>query len=453
MLGGEFHDGRQTIVYGDMFIYNINKQEWILIKAPGAPPPRCGHQAVATTHHGGELWVFGGEFTSPSESQFYHYRDLWVFRFTDKKWEKITTPNGPSSRSGHRMVHVKKQLIVFGGFHDNLRHDYKYFNDVHIFDLETYTWQKIEPTGVAPAPRSGCILLPTPDNKIVVYGGYSKEKVKKNIDRGCIHDDMFLLTQADKNDVTKYKWINVKQTGIRINPRCGVSAALVQPNQAFVFGGVYDDDDDDEDLHGTFYNDLFALDLEKLCWRIVTLTKKKEVTVAGGPEGRRRRRKQKEESGEEAEQSNDSDKEVVEDLSSSMQSTVIVDDDGIFTVTIGSVESSTASSSFLQPNSAVTNDTTTFFPLPRINAGMAVKHNILYLYGGMMEEGDRQYTFSDFYNLDCRKLDEWKTLIADDLSSQTWFESSENSEEDENEDNSEQEESDDDEPVNVNDKN
>ncbi|KMQ83822.1 kelch domain-containing protein 4-like protein, partial [Lasius niger] len=79
-----------TIVYGDMFFYNINKQGWTLIKAPGAPPPRCGHQAVATANRNGELWVFGGEFISPSESQFYHYRDLWVFRFAEKKWEKIT---------------------------------------------------------------------------------------------------------------------------------------------------------------------------------------------------------------------------------------------------------------------------------------------------------------------------------------------------------------------------
>lgn len=188
--------------------------------------------------------------------------------------------------------------------------------------------------GVAPTPRSGCILLPTLDNKIVLYGGYSKEKVKKNIDRGCIHDDMFLLTQADKNDVTKYKWVSVKQTGIRMSPRCGTSATLIQPaaNQALVFGGVYDDnDDDEEDLHGTFYNDLFMLDLEKLHWRIVT--GKRETTATSGTEGRRRRRKkQREESGEEAEQSHDSDEEVIEDVSNSIQSTVIVDDDGIFTV-------------------------------------------------------------------------------------------------------------------------
>lgn len=53
---------------------------------------------------------------------------------------------GPSSRSGHRMVCVKKQLIVFGGFHDNVR-DYKYFSDVYAFNLENYTWKRLEPAG------------------------------------------------------------------------------------------------------------------------------------------------------------------------------------------------------------------------------------------------------------------------------------------------------------------
>jgi len=55
--------------------------------------------------------------------------------------------NGPSARSGHRMINIKKQLFLFGGFHDNLRNDYTYFNDIYVFDLETYTWQKIEATG------------------------------------------------------------------------------------------------------------------------------------------------------------------------------------------------------------------------------------------------------------------------------------------------------------------
>ncbi|XP_029664882.1 kelch domain-containing protein 4 [Formica exsecta] len=407
MLGGEFYDGRQTIVYSDMFSYNINKREWTLIKAPGAPPPRCGHQTVATTANGtGELWVFGGEFTSPSESQFYHYRDLWVFRFAEKKWEKITAANCPSARSGHRMLHIKKQLIVFGGFYDNLRHDYKYFNDVHIFDLETYMWRKIEPTGIAPAPRSGCIFLPTVDNKLVVYGGYSKEKIKKEMDRGCIHADMFLLSQTDRNDLTKYKWICIKQTGIRVTPRCGASATLIQhANQAFVFGGVYDnddddddDDDDDENLCETFYNDLLALDLETLHWRAVTLTEKKATTLTDDTKGRRRKKKE-EEVDEESEQSNDFEQEVPKESPNSIQPTVTVDNDGIFTMVIGST--APTSSSFLhQSSSAVANDRREkCFPSPRMNAGMVMKHNVLYLYGGLVEEDDRQYTLCDFYSL------------------------------------------------------
>ncbi|XP_050448793.1 kelch domain-containing protein 4-like isoform X3 [Cataglyphis hispanica] len=447
MLGGEFHDGRQTFVYGDMFSYNINKQEWTLIKAPGAPPPRCGHQTVATTANGtGELWVFGGEFTSPSESQFYHYRDLWVFRFAEKKWEKITAANCPSARSGHRMIYVKKQLIVFGGFYDNLRHDYKYFNDVHIFNLETYTWRKIEPTGIAPAPRSGCIFLPTVDNKLVVYGGYRKEKIKKDMDRGCILADMFLLTQTDKNDSTKYKWICVKQTGIRVTPRCGASATLIQhANQAFMFGGVYDnnndddDDDDDENMCGTFYNDLFALDLENLHWRAVTLTEKKATNITDTDKGRRR--KKKEEVNEELEQSNNFDQEISEKSPNSIQPTITVDDDGIFTMVIGST---VPTSSFLhQSSSAMANDgREQFFPSPRMNVGMVMKHNVLYLYGGLVEKDDRQYTLCDFYSLDCRKLDEWKILRLDDLSSQTWFDSSEDNEDEGNEEDEENEDED-----------
>jgi len=30
-------------------------------------------------------------------------------------------PGGPSGRSGHRMVLSKKQLLVFGGFHESTR--------------------------------------------------------------------------------------------------------------------------------------------------------------------------------------------------------------------------------------------------------------------------------------------------------------------------------------------
>ena len=40
-----------------------------------------------------------------------------------------------------------------------------------------------------------------------------------------------------------------------------------------------------------------------------------------------------------------------------------------------------------------------FQPPPRINAGLAVKRGILYIYGGMFEDGDKQLTLNDFYSL------------------------------------------------------
>lgn len=55
------------------------------------------------------------------------------------------------------MVCVKKQLIVFGGFHDNIQ-DYKYFNDVYVFNLDSRVWTKLEPSGILQYIKIGLII-------------------------------------------------------------------------------------------------------------------------------------------------------------------------------------------------------------------------------------------------------------------------------------------------------
>lgn len=141
----------------------------------------------------GSFQLFGGEHSTPSQMQFYHYKDLWVFRLASRKWDKIETQNGPSPRSGHRMIALKKKLYVFGGFYDTGL-SYKYYNDVWVFSMETYQWQEIKTSGaIKPAPRSAGCMAATPDGKILIWGGYSKTSVKKEIDRGVTHSDMFAL--------------------------------------------------------------------------------------------------------------------------------------------------------------------------------------------------------------------------------------------------------------------
>lgn len=198
IFGGEYFNGQKTTIFNDLYFYNITKNEWKQVNSPAGPTPRSGHQMVAAAMDGGSIWLFGGEYASPSQLQFYHYKDLWVFRMNTKKWEKINSVGAPSARSGHRMILMKKKIFVFGGFHDN-NQSYKYFNDVYSFSLEDYTWQKIEAGGaLQPAPRSGCCMAPTTDGKILIWGGYSRSAVKKEIDRGVVHADMFSLVQDSK---------------------------------------------------------------------------------------------------------------------------------------------------------------------------------------------------------------------------------------------------------------
>ncbi|KAK9687729.1 hypothetical protein QE152_g36047 [Popillia japonica] len=422
LYGGEFDNGQKTFVYNDLFFYNISTSTWTVVKAPAGPPPRCGHQMVATSSNKGELWLFGGEFSSPTQSQFYHYRDLWVYHLANKQWEKINAPNGPSARSGHRMICQKKQLFVFGGFYDNLR-DYKYYNDLHIFDMETYKWHKIEATGSLPSPRSGCCLTPLPDGKILLYGGYSKEKLKKDVDKGHTYTDSFCLT-PDKNDTSglKWKWSQIKIGGLHISPRCSMPMTTAPNNVALCFGGVFDVEDDEETLAGKFFNDTYSLDLEKLVWRSVLPSGKRDKDTKA-----RRRKK---------EEGNDNIEEDVEnpiDLEQSMEQTTI-SDDGVFKVSLGPSQTNQAVGSSQGDTSAPSD---IFVPSPRMNSGLAVKHGTLYLYGGMFEDGDKQITLNDFYSFDMKKMDEWKTIIADDRK-QEWLGS--DSESEENSEGSEEEE-------------
>ncbi|KAJ8919748.1 hypothetical protein NQ315_006277 [Exocentrus adspersus] len=413
LYGGEYFNGKTTSIYNDLFFYNIPNNTWTVVKAPAGPPPRCGHQMVATSANKGQLWIFGGEYASPTQAQFYHYRDLWVYHMATKQWEKITAPNGPSARSGHRMVLLKKQLIVFGGFHDNLR-DYKYFNDVYSFDTESYKWTKLEPIGTPPTPRSGCCMAALNEGKVLVFGG---------------------VQQGKENDTTgtKFKWVQVKLGGVHYSSRCSMPLTTTVNNlSGYCYGGVFDVENDEEDIRGNFFDDFYQLDLEKLIWKTVTLAGNKEKDLKS------RRRKNK----DDIDVQDDGYKMEVEDIKEKVESTTI-SDDGIFKVTLGPAAASSV------PAFACTSEVAAkvFQPSPRINSGLAIKHGVLYLYGGMYEDGDRQITFSDFYAVDLKKLDEWKTIIADDTSKMEWLgsdsEESEGGEESAEEEEEEEEESED----------
>lgn len=86
-------------------------------------------------------------------------------------------------------------------------------------------------------------------------------------------------------------------------------------------------------------------------------------------------------------------------------------DDGIFKVTIGPQGGAVDEDG--EPIESGM-DVDLFKPSPRMNPLMTVKNGVLYMYGGIYEDGDKQLTLADFYSLDLNKVDEWKVIIAED---------------------------------------
>lgn len=142
-----------------------------------------------------------------------------------------------------------------------------------------------------------------------------------------------------------------------------------------------DTDEDEERLEGQFTNEMHLLELAGPVWRLVELRKDSKKSKADSK---------------------------AEDQMDAAASSTQVTTDGVFTITVGG---SKGSSSAKQTSS----DASANAPSARMKPGLAVCKGRLYLYGGELENGAKQYTFNDFYSIDLQKLDEWKTIIKQDL--------------------------------------
>ena len=114
IFGGEWWDGKNTTMYGDMLLWNVKTNSWRTVDSPNSPPPRSSHQIVAVRD---SVYLFGGEYSTTD--QFYHYKDLWRYDVPSNVWEVIEARGeAPSQRSGHRLAVWRHYIVCFGGFYD-----------------------------------------------------------------------------------------------------------------------------------------------------------------------------------------------------------------------------------------------------------------------------------------------------------------------------------------------
>ncbi|RLN45358.1 hypothetical protein BBO99_00008283 [Phytophthora kernoviae] len=434
---------------------------WKAISSPNTPPPRCSHQSAVYRDH---LYVFGGEFATAD--QFHHYRDLWRLDLKTNAWEELEVKGGPSPRSGHRMVVWRNYLVVFGGFYEAAR-ETKWFNDLYLFNLAELRWQKVTypPHRQVPAERSGCQLAVHSSKDLVfVYGGYAKVKNVGEKSEGKVYSDLWALNLAPVLKKQSPSWEKLSRKGQAPSPRGG-AAVTVHKQRFILFGGVFDEEKRRHTMQSTFYNDLFVYDMDRRRWFEFKLRGKKST------DGKRRRKKKTTEftdsvAGDSDDNGDEDDEEEdVEDFDEMLEKQFgYVDDEGnIVYIEDAHEEEETKEGEEDDNDLAQTSEPravdqvellldeeeeskeeekevekliapveegkddeeaeeepTAPAPCPRINPAVMIRGSTLYVYGGVVEDGDREITLDDCWSLDLKRLDEWTQLLPGTMSQQIW---------------------------------
>ena len=445
MFGGEFCDGSGTVVYNDMFRWNVEKGEWRQIESPNTPPPRCSHQAV---YHNEKLYVFGGEYATLD--QFHHYRDMWQLDIKTHSWTELA-PCGecPSARSGHRMCVWRGYIVLFGGFYEQKR-DMHWYNDTYIYSFQEETWRKVQqkPLAQIPRVRSGHqLVLHTTEDCMYMYGGFSKEKLAvqdSSRKEAHVHDDMWMLdlrpvlgivttkassaadtadstetvdtdtgasvgagggTKACKSkkekgkgstsdeqpafDVNKAIWSRVSKKG---SPPSSRSGAVIVPYKvkAILFGGVYDEEVAGHGLRSVFFADMFLFDLAGGRWY--------EMPASEGAGGASEKVP--------AHNEKDDKSSAPSTVLTSLLAATTIDDVGNMAEIgyVGRYFVSRFSSS----------------PCPRINPSIFIRGHKLYIYGGVTELDDIEIALDDCWCIDLNKRDSWTQILPGTMSRFEW---------------------------------
>jgi N-acetylneuraminic acid mutarotase len=379
LFGGEYFDGQKVRMYNDLFKYNIEKNEWKKLTSPNSPGPRSAHQIVCTP--AGVLFLWGGEFVSPNETNFFHYKDFWTMDLKGNSWEKLELKTRPPPRSGHRMVLWKHWIVMFGGFYDQT-HETKYYDDLWVFDTNEYKWHQVVIPDPKPSARSGFQFLSHGDS-ILLYGGYSKVFKKGQKAFGMMHTDAWTLKMS--TDVKAIRWEKRKKCGgIPPGARSGCTA-VYHKGKGIVFGGVSDIQEDEETIESVVHQDMFQYAIDSNKWYPMQLKKPK---------------------GKKSVQPDSEDEELESETKPLYDET---------------------------------------WPGPRFNPALAVTKNTLYMFGGILEVQNKEFTLSDMWSLNLDKLQEWNRIIEDETALSAWVgeESDDDDDDDEGMEDDEENESED----------
>ncbi|KAK3988079.1 hypothetical protein QBC44DRAFT_351391 [Cladorrhinum sp. PSN332] len=441
LFGGEYFNGSLATFFNDLMVYYIDRDEWRCVTSPNAPLPRSGHAWTRGGNQSNAVYLFGGEFSSPKQGTFYHYNDFWKLDPSSREWLRLE-PKGktPPARSGHRMTYFKNYIILFGGFQDTANQT-KYLADLWLYDTQNFVWHcpALPPAQLKPDARSSFTLLPH-DQGAVLFGGYSRVKAtvsanksakgasmgQKNVLKPMVHTDCFYLRitppgpEAPAGAPPVVRWERRKKPANTPSPtRAGATMAF-HKGRGIMFGGVHDVEESEEGIDSEFFNQLFAWNIERNRFFPLALRKVRQQGKKAGDQGQQRAggRKGNRQANEE---------ELLRSLAA-LTAGKGGDEDGDEEMVVIKKEVEEDKEEKKVRDMPISME----MPHPRFNAQLAVQDDVLYVYGGTFEKGDREFTFDDLYAIDLGKMDGCKEVFSRPV--EDWIASDDEDDEDEDDD-------------------
>ena len=364
-----------------------------------------------------------GEFSSPKQGTFYHYNDFWRLEPSTREWTRLESKGkSPPARSGHRLVYykvdchtwydrhdvadcVQNYIVLFGGFQDTSQQT-RYLQDLWLYDCHSFTWHNpaLPPATQKPDARSSFSFHPHGAGA-VLYGGYSRVKANtldgkqtkggsqasKSVLKPTIHQDSWFLRislpppEAPPNTAPVIRWERRKKSVNAPNPpRAGATQAY-HKGRGIMFGGVHDVEESEEGIDSEFFDQLFALNLERNRFFPLTLRRARPAP-----------KKQADDRGTKRGRGKADEAELLRNLAALETKGTIADTDAMDIDSIDEAKEAPTKTSRPVLNS---------MPHPRFNAQLAVQGDVLYIFGGTYERGDREFTFDEMHAIDLVKLD------------------------------------------------
>ncbi|KAL8715956.1 MAG: hypothetical protein Q9220_000623 [cf. Caloplaca sp. 1 TL-2023] len=423
LFGGEYYNGALASFYNDLFVYLIEKDQWRKVTSPNSPLPRSGH--AWTRSLAGDIYLFGGEFSSPKQGTFYHYNDFWKLNPSTREWTRIESKKGPPARSGHRMTYFKQYVVLFGGFQDTSQAT-KYLQDLWIYDTHSYTWFNpvLPPATQKPDPRSSFSFHPH-EAGAVLYGGYSRVKSTagatgkqpksggggqggaRSVLKPVIHQDTWFLriitppAETPPSTPPSVRWERRKKPVNSPNPTRAGATQAYHKGRGIVFGGVHDVEESEEGMDSEFFDTLLAWNIERNRFFQLTLRRPRAAAAAAAA-----KRSAIDDRGNKKGRGKLDEEELLRNLAALEAKSVSADVAAENPKPMDLDGSIGHQMEDHPPTSAALSKPKQFtMPHPRFNTQLAVQDDILYIFGGTYESGDREFTFDEMWSINLGKLD------------------------------------------------